>query len=279
VKTAKKQNPLVKTLVQLFLALVAAFQLFPLIVLFINTLRTDAEIKKMPVGFPAAPSLANYPVTWEKGSYATAFRNSFFIGLCVIVIVLVLAGLGAYGLARLRMPGKSFLIGYFMLGMSFPSFMFIVPLYYNFSKMGLINSHLSLIIIYSASYLSFAILLIRTFLVGIPRELEEAGKMDGCGEFGVFAHITLPLAAPIMTTAALIAFVWSWNEFLWANTFMTTDTFRTVATRFYKFTSEYSRDLAKIYTAGMITLGPIIVLYLLLQKSFIEGLTQGAIKG
>ncbi|MDR1106727.1 MAG: carbohydrate ABC transporter permease [Treponema sp.] len=269
----------IKIIVHLFLFAVVIFQLFPLVVLFINTLRTDVEIKKMPIGFPNLPSLANYPVTWERGGYLIAFRNSFFVGFCVIVIVLVLAGLGAYGLARLKMPGKSFFMGYFMLGMSFPSFMFIVPLYYNFSKLGLVNNHLSLIIIYSASYLSFSILLIRTFLVSIPRELEEAGKIDGCSELRVFVHITLPLVVPIMTTVALVAFVWSWNEFLWANTFLTTDTFRTVSTRFYKFTSEYSRDMAKIYTAGMITLGPIIVLYLFLQKSFIEGLTQGAIKG
>jgi raffinose/stachyose/melibiose transport system permease protein len=255
------------------------FQLFPLIILFINSLRTDIEIKKMPLGLPVLPSLANYPVTWQRGGYDTAFLNSFFVGICVIVIVLILAGLGAYGLARLKMPGKTFFMGYFMLGMSFPAFMFIVPLYYNFSKIGLINNHLSLILIYSASHLSFMILLIRTFLVSIPRELEEAGKIDGCSELGVFIHVTLPLIIPIMTTAALITFTWSWNEFLWSNTFMITDTYRTVATRFYKFTSEYARDMAKIYTAGVITLAPIIILYLFLQKSFIEGLTQGAMKG
>ena len=143
----------------------------------------------------------------------------------------------------------------------------------------MVNTRLSVIIIYSAGYIPFAILLIRTFLVGIPKELEEAGKIDGCGEIGVFLHITVPLLKPILATVSLIVFVWCWNEFLWSNTFLTTDSIRTVATRFYKFTSEWSKDLAKIYTAGVITLAPIIVLYLALQKSFIEGLTSGAVKG
>jgi raffinose/stachyose/melibiose transport system permease protein len=263
----------------IFLVLLAAFQLFPLVVLFLNSLRSDKEIKSFPIGLPDAPSLKNYIETWEKGGYGIAFKNSILVGICVIAIVLVFASFAAYALARLNIPGKSFFTGYFMLGMSFPTFLFIVPLYYNFSQMGLVNTRLSIIIIYSASYISFAILLIRTFLVGIPKELEEAGRIDGCSEIGVFRYIILPLLKPILATVALIVFVWCWNEFLWSNTFLTTDSIRTVATRFYKFTSEWSKDLAKIYTAGVITLAPIIVLYLTLQKTFIEGLTQGAVKG
>lgn len=277
--TVKKRGPLLTAVVHAILIFLAAFQLFPLVVLFINTLRTDAEIKQTPLGFPEHASFINYAETWMKGSYAVAFRNSIFIGVCVIAIVIVGAGLAAYGVARLKIPGRNFFIGYFMMGMSFPAFMFIVPLYYNFSEMGLVNTHASVIIIYAASYIPFSMLLIRTFLVGIPRELEEAGKIDGCSEFGVFLHVTIPLSLPILATVALIVFVWCWNEFLWANTFLTVDDIRTVSTRFYKFVGEWSRDLAKIYTAGMIALGPIIILYLCLQKSFIEGLTQGGVKG
>lgn len=274
-----KKKTAVQIVIQIFLMFLVLFQLFPLIVLLLNSFRTDIEIKNMPIGLPKHLEFSNYIQTWVKGSYAVAFCNSIFIGVCVIVIVLIGASLAAYGLARLNIPGKGFFIAYFMLGMSFPTFLYIVPLYYNFSKLGLINTQLSLIIIYSAGYIPFSILLIRTFLVGIPKELEEAGKIDGCGEIGVFLHVTLPLLKPILTTVSLIVFVWCWNEFLWSNTFITADDLRTVATRFYKFTSEWSKDLAKIYTAGIIALSPIVVLYLCLQKAFIEGLTQGAVKG
>ena len=274
----KRSKPM-NALVYVFLFIVAAFQLFPLVILFINSMRTDVEIKQMPIGITAHPTLQNYADTWVKGGYAVAFRNSFFVGICVIAIVLLFASLAAYGLSRLDIPGKSFFIGYFMFGMSFPAFLYIVPLYYRFSTIGLVNTHWSLIIIYSTSYLSFSILLVRTFLIGIPRALEEAGKIDGCSELGVLWHITMPLCLPILTTVALIVFVWSWNEFTWANTFISRDSLRTVSTRFYKFASEHSNDVAKTYTAGLISLSPIIVLYLCLQRTFIEGLTQGSLTG
>lgn len=274
----KRSKPL-KMIIMVILFSVALFQLFPLIVLLINSFRTNTEIKNLPIGIPQAFSLTNYRETWIKGGYAIAYKNSFFIGFWVIVLVLLFAGFAAYGLSRLRIPFKSFFIGYFMLGMSFPAFLYIVPLFYSFSKFGLTNTHIGLILIYSASYLSFSILLIRTYLISIPRALEEAGKIDGCSEIGVLFHITIPLSFPIITTVSLIVFVWSWNEFTWANTFISKDLLRTVSTRFYKFASEHTVDIAKTYTAGIISLAPIIAVYLLLQKTFIDGLTQGSIKG
>lgn len=275
----KKRSRPLSVIIYILLIGVALCQIFPLIVLLINSFRTDAEIKNLPIGWPEAASIANYIETWAKGGYAIAFGNSFFIGAWVIVLVLIFAGLAAYGLSRLDIPFKSFFIAYFMFGMSFPAFLYIVPLYYQFSKIGLINNQLSLILIYSTSYISFSILLIRTYLISIPRALEEAGKIDGCSELGVLWHITVPLSLPILTTVALIVFVWSWNEFTWANTFISKDVFRTVSTRFYKFASEHTTDVAKTYTAGIITLSPIILIYLTLQKTFIEGLTQGSVKG
>lgn len=276
---SKKQGSfphLIKHLVLLFLTL---FQLFPLVMLLLNTLRSDIEIKNSPVGMPTSINLINYGETWVKGGYIWAYRNSLFVGAVVIVIVLFLAGLAGYGLSRMKVPGESFFIGYFMLGMSFPAFLYIVPLYFAFTKAGLNDNLLSLIIIYSAAYIPFSILLIRTFFTGLPKELEEAGKIDGCSDIGVLRYITIPLAKPILTTVALIVFVWTWNEFLFANTFIAQDSLRTVSTRFYKFTSEHTQDIAKIYTSGIITLGPVILLYLFLQKTFIEGMTSGGLKG
>lgn len=125
----------------------------------------------------------------------------------------------------------------------------------------------------------FNLLLLRTFLIGIPKEIEEASRVDGCNEIRVFISITMPLAKPIMTTVILLVFVTAWNEFLMANTFLTDDSIRTVATRFVKFTGEWTRDMAKIFTAGAITLIPIIILYIIMQKKFIEGMTKGGLKG
>jgi raffinose/stachyose/melibiose transport system permease protein len=122
-------------------------------------------------------------------------------------------------------------------------------------------------------------LLLRTFLGSIPREVEEAAKIDGCTEFAAFFRITVPIAKTIFLTIAILIFVSVWNEFLWANTFIMDDKMKPVATRFVKFVGQYSQNMARIYTAGAITITPIIMIYILFSRRFIEGMTSGSVKG
>ena len=197
----------------------------------------------------------------------------------VVLAVLTLGGLSAYSMAKLPLPKRELFIGYFTMSMAIPGFLCIVPVYYVMAKIGLASTQIGIALVYVALFLPLNTMLIRTYLIGLPRELEEAGKIDGCGELGVFWYITLPLARPIITTVALLVFASCWNEFLWANTFLTVDSTRTVATRFYNFVSEHTSDAALIYTSGVITLAPIAILYLTLQDNFIEGLTAGGVKG
>ena len=265
--------------IHIFLIFVSAFQIFPLIALLLNSLRTDANIKIKPVNIPEHITFENYKSVWVKGEYATAYLNSILIGFCSVLIVLFLGGMAAYALAKLNVPFRNFFLGYFTLGMSIPGFMYISPNYATFTKLGIIDTQLSMIIIYSCIFMCFNLLMIRTYFIGIPKELEEAGRIDGCNEISVVWHITFPLARPILTTVALLVFVNCWNEFLWANTFLNRDEVRTVSTRFYKFVGQYTLDLASIYTAGVIAILPIVILYLCLQKKFIEGMTAGGVKG
>ncbi len=273
---AKKSTQI---LIDIILAFVVFCQLFPLIIMGVNSFRSNEDIMSDPIGLPTSFSFVNYIETWVKGDYAIAFRNSLFIGVVTVLAVLIIAGLSGYALSRIAMPFKTFFIGYFTVAMSFPAFLYIVPRYFGFSQLGLVNNHLGLILIYIAIYAPFSILLIRTFLVDVPVELEEAAKVDGCSDLGTLFYIVIPLAKPILLTIVLIVFTWTWNEFMWSNTFIVSEGLRTVSTRFYKFTGKYSSDLAKIYTSGVITVGPIIAAYLCLQKSFIEGLTAGSVKG
>ena len=107
----------------------------------------------------------------------------------------------------------------------------------------------------------------------------ESAKIDGCTEFTSFLHITVPIAKPMFLTVALLVFVNTWNEYLWSNTFITTDSLKTVATRFVKFTGEYGSNMARIYTASVLTIAPIIILYLIFSRKFIAGMTSGSVKG
>jgi raffinose/stachyose/melibiose transport system permease protein len=262
----------------LFLFGMAIFAAFPLLQVLLNSFRTDREVKTMPLGLPKV-MVNNYKDTWEMGGYLAAYFNTFFIAAIVILLVLTLVGLGSYSLSKLDFKLNGFFTAYFFVAISLPGFLYIVPDYFIMNKLGLVDTHLSLIIVYTATQLPFNMLLLRTFLAGIPRELEEAAKIDGCNEIQSLWRITLPIAKPMFLTVALLVLVHVWNEFLWSNTFITNEGLKTVATRFVKFTGQYGSNMARIYTASVITIAPIIILYLLFSRKFIEGMTSGSVKG
>lgn len=252
------------------------FALVPLLQVFINSFRSDREVKTMPLGLPKQWVFNNYPETWQIGGYGQAYINSLLIAAVVIVVVLAVAGLGAYSISKLEYKGRGFFNAYFFVAISLPGFLYIVPDYFIFNKLHLIDTRVGLMLVYIAMQIPFNMLLLKTFLAGIPRELEEAAKIDGCNELDSFMKITLPIAKPMFLTVAILVFVNVWNEYLWSNTFVTTEIIKPVATRFVKFTGEYGSDMAKIYTASVIT---IALLYLLFSRKFIEGMTSGSVKG
>lgn len=262
-----------------FLVIMGIFALVPLLQVLINAFRTDRENKTMPLGLPKEWVFNNFTETWEIGGYATAYFNSLLTAFIVIVIVLTVVGLGAYAISKLEFKLRGFFTAYFFVAISLPGFLYIVPDYFVMNKLGLVDTRWSLIIVYTAMQIPFNMLLLRTFLAGIPRELEEAAKIDGCNELNSLLKITLPIAKPMFLTIAILVFVNVWNEFLWSNTFITTESLKLVATRFVKFTGEYGSNMARIYTASVITIAPVIILYLFFSRKFIEGMTSGSVKG
>jgi raffinose/stachyose/melibiose transport system permease protein len=263
----------------IFLFLLFFAELIPILQVFLNSFRSDEEVKSMPFGVPREWVFNNWPETWRIGKYGLAYLNSLFIGAVVICTVLVFVGFGAYALSKLQFRGKNFFTAYFFVALSLPSFLYIVPDYFMLNKIGLTDSRFSLILIYTAFSLPFNMLLLRTFLGSIPRELEEAAKIDGCSEVNAFIRITVPIAKTIFLTIAILVFVSSWNEFLWANTFINNELLKPVATRYVKFVGQYSINMARIYTASAISILPIIMLYILFNRRFIEGMTSGSVKG
>jgi raffinose/stachyose/melibiose transport system permease protein len=254
-------------------------EMIPILQVFLNSFRRDAEVKTMPFGLPKEWVLVNWPETWQMGGYGIAYINSLITAAVVISVVLCIVGLGAYALSKLQFRGRGFFTAYFFVAISLPGFLYIVPDYFLFNHLGLINTRFALILIYTAGNIPFNMLLLRTFLGSIPRELEEAAKIDGCTELSVFIRITVPIAKTIFLTIAILIFVSCWNEFLWANTFIADEALKPVSTRYVKFVGQYSSNMARIYTASAITILPIIILYILFSRRFIEGMTSGSVKG
>ena len=262
----------------LILILMSFIALGPVIILFFNSLKNNAEIGSNPLGFPSRLTFENYFGAWETANYSTTIWNSFLISGGTVVGVIIVAGLGAFALSRLKLKGSDILTFYFLVGTSVPAQLFIVPLFIMWRDIGLYNTYAGIILIYIGLFSPFSTYLLRSYMLSIPEDFVEAARLDGASNFVIFYRIILPLSWPGFLTVALVVGLWSWNEFLFALTFLPEADMKPVSTGLFAFQSRYSRDWGLTNAASMIMTIPIVILFLLLQKKFIEGLTQGGLK-
>ena len=168
------------------LTLMMIFALGPILILLMNSVKSTAEIGRNPIGFPEEVILQNYADAWEQGDYALTIRNSIILTGGTIVVTLSLAGLAGYALARLDLKGAGIITFYFLVGTSVPAQLFMLPLFFMWRGLGLVNTHIGLIIIYCGIFSPFATYLIRSYMVALPEEFIDAAKIDGANNFDVF---------------------------------------------------------------------------------------------
>jgi raffinose/stachyose/melibiose transport system permease protein len=261
------------------LVALAFFALTPLVVLGFNALKTSAELGQNPLGPPLSPDFSNFPKAWELGNFTVTMRNSAIITVGTVIGVCIIAGMAAYALSRLDLPGGNGVLFSLFVGSAVPFQLFLVPLFFLWSRLQLTNTLIGIIIIYWAIYSPFATLLLRSYLVALPRDFEDAARIDGANEFQVLTRVVLPLAWPGFLTVALVSGLAAWNEFFFAVTFIQDDNLKPIATSFLSFQSQFSRDWGLTSAAGLFMILPVIVLFLMLQRRFIEGLASGGLKG
>lgn len=256
----------------------AAFSIGPILVLFFNSLKSDNELGNNPLGLPLQPLLSNYADAWNQANLGQALINSSIITLGTIFGVWLIAGLAAYAMAHMDLPGADGVLLYLVICFAIPFQLFLVPLYFLWSSLNLTDNLLGLIIIYCAVYSPLAILLLRSYLIGIPRDFSEAARIDGANEFQIATRIVLPLSLPGFLTVGLIAGFAAWNEFIYAVTFIQNNTLLPVSTSFLAFQQSFHRYWGLTDAAGIIVMLPVIALFLFLQRRFIEGLSAGGLK-
>lgn len=261
------------------LTLLAVFALGPLLILGFNSLKGRAEIGRNPLGFPREFLWQNYPDAWRIGNFSTTLQNSGILVAITVVGVLVLGGMAAYSLAKLNLPGSGVATLYLLIGSSLPIQLFLVPLFFLWQKLGLVNNLPGLSLIYIAINAPLAIFLLRSYMLQLPADFEDAARIDGANEWKIFTQIIIPLSWPGFLTVGLVVSLAVWNEFLLATVFLTDQSKFTVVTSYYNFTSRFSRDWGLTSAAAMMMIVPIIVIFLSLQRRFVEGLTQGGLKG
>ena len=228
---------------------------------------------------PWPPHAENYPRAWVASNIGRLYWNSVYVSTVSMVLTVGISALAGYGLGRIRFAGRGVVYGIVLVGLTIPLQIALIPLFINLRTLGLINTPFALIGPYTAFGLAFGTYVMAGFFRGLPRELEEAARLDGASELGIFARVMLPLTRPALATVAIFVFLQNWNEFLFALTFITEGRMRTLPTGIYALLSSEFYGNYPILAASLVLFSvPVLVLYFLFQQQFIEGLTAGAVK-
>lgn len=274
----KKRNALFNHFVLMLLALSI---ILPILILFFNSLKPQSELLTNPLGAPMTLRFTNYYDAFVFGNYSRIMLNSLYFVVGTLVVCLPLSALASFSLAILSPRGKltTSIAVYLLIGLSIPAQLYILPLFILWKNLYLTNTYIGLIIIYSALNAPFAVFLMRSYMIQLPKELFEAAKVDGASTFELFYKIAIPLSWPVFLTSGLIVGLAVWNEFLFAVTFIQDENFKPISTILFSFSDKYAHDYSLISAASIMMAAPIGILFILFQRNFIAGLTSGGLKG
>ncbi|OXS62590.1 sugar ABC transporter permease [Cohnella sp. CIP 111063] len=274
-KVIKKILPHLVLLVYVFVIL------FPFVFVVFSSLKeSNDQIVNAPFGFPVQMAFDNYADAWSQAKISKYFFNSAYLAVGSAVSSILIAAATAYALARMRIVKVSKAIYQFiLLGMLIPGNVLFIAQYILIQKLGLLDTHWALYLPYTAGALPFSVLLIVAFMKAIPSEMEEAAIVDGLGVIRSFILIILPLTMPALVTVFIINLLGNWNEYLLANFFISKDALKTLPTGMVGFRDAFQTSYPLVFTGVVISVAPIIVIYAFLQRTIIEGLTAGSVKG
>jgi ABC-type glycerol-3-phosphate transport system permease component len=232
-----------------------------------------------PHWLPHAPTLDHYRTVLWASNIPRYFLNSVVISLGSTAIALVLAVFASYGFARFRFRGRRAAQAFVLVGQLLPTAAIVVPLFVILQTLGLVNTYLGLILVYTILTLPLAVWMLTSYFRAIPVELEEAAIMDGASRLAILFRITLPLSLPGVVAVVVYAFVTTWNEFIFALVFAQDASVKTLPIGIAEFMGEFTTDWGAVMAASLIMTLPIVIAFLLLQRLFVGGLAAGAIKG
>jgi raffinose/stachyose/melibiose transport system permease protein len=252
--------------------------IYPLLWLAMNGLKSNSEFFLDTWGLPKEPIWGNYIAAWDAG-VGQFFFNSLFVTVVSVGFVVLLGSMAAYGLSRFKFKGVNILLVIILSGLMLAPQVSLISLYKMLQIMGLYNTYWALILPYVAFQLPFAIFLMRSYFISIPKELEESAIIDGCNTWKVYLHIILPMGKPIIIAAALLATMNVWNEFAFALVFIEDSALRTIPVGLMNLRSQLNTNFG-VQLAGLaISAIPMIIIFMVFQKSFVRGLSEGGVKG
>ena len=252
--------------------------IYPLFWMVVSSMKSYKEIYNNVWGLPSAWLIENYKTAWEKGISAY-FVNSVIVTVATVVSVLIIASMAAFALSRFRSRIIDVALVLIMAGMMINPQVALIPLYGILTDLGIHNTRWALILPYIAFRLPLSVLLIRSYFLGIPKEIQESAIIDGCSEFGIYTRIYLPMSKPILVTSVVLTSFYAWNEFLFATIFIDSNALKTIPSGLMNFRDALRTDWGVLLAGMVIATLPMILLLILVQKHLVRGLSEGSVKG
>lgn len=268
-----------RVVIYLVLGLMAAVFLYPVVLMVLTAFKSTPEIFRNPFGPPESWSLDTFRRVWERANFGLYLRNSLLITGASALLLLATAAPAAYALARYSFRLRGALSLFFLAGIMIPIRLGILPLYLLMRDLNLIDTPFALIFTYVASGMPMSVFLLSVFFRNLPRELEDAARMDGCTETQTFWRIMLPLVRPGLATVVIVNVVPWWNDFFFPLLFLTSDTWKTIPLGMQVFFGQHLVDWSLVFSGMVLASLPLLVIYLVMSRQFIAGLTAGAVKG
>jgi len=264
----------------IFLVIFAFIILFPFIWVALSSFKPPGELFGSTAfnWWTKHPSFGNYTSIFKEHPFFSYLKNSFVVSIITTVYTVFIASFAAYAIARLDFRGKTFILGLVLSVSMFPQIATVSPIYMFMKNLGLTNSYLGLIIPYTSITLPLSIWILVTFFRKIPYDLEEAAKIDGASIMQTYWRVIFPLAAPGLFTTAILAFIAAWNEFLFALTINSSESYYTVPVGIAMFAGQYTIPWGEICAATVLVTIPLVIMVLIFQRRIVSGLTSGSVK-
>jgi raffinose/stachyose/melibiose transport system permease protein len=261
------------------LVAVAVAIVVPIAYAFLGGFRTAGAIRNDPAALPDPWNFDHYVRALTSGSYWLQLWNSIVIAVMTVAVVVTVSALAAYVFARFQFRGREILFTLFALGLLFPAAVAILPLYILLRSIGLLDTHVGVALPLAAFGIPLTIIILRPFFRSIPAELEDAAAIDGCGRFGFFWRVLLPLSRPALATVGILALVGAWNSFLLPLLILGGQDQWTLPLGVLNFSTQYTQDVAAVLAYSALSMVPALVFYAFAERQLIGGLTSGAVKG
>lgn len=277
-KITGKKNVLLSILSVILLIIL----LFPLFWIIMTSLKTEQEIfRNPPTIFPEVLNLESYAAQLKSGDFNMfqSFGNSLFISLSCMVIAVLLAVPASYGIARYHFKGKKIVVLGFLITQMLPVSVILTPMFIIFRNMNLLNNPLSAILADATIGIPFSVLILRNYFASIPKELEEAAYIDGCNRFTAFIRILVPIARPGVIVCAVFSFLYAWGDLAYGMTFIQDQKMRPITAGIFNFMGQYGTKWSYLTAFAVVTIIPVALIFIFMQKYIISGMTNGAVKG